>query len=75
MRMKQEHDPIERLAFHLITDRNLASTIANEGLTHEQLSLPTKKYLGEFTMVFARAELLTVPLSPRQSSRWCPSVA
>jgi len=46
MKMKQEQDPIERLAFHLITYRDVALTIANDGLHCEQLSFSCEKYLG-----------------------------
>jgi hypothetical protein len=46
--MKKDQDPIERLAFHLITYRDVALNVANNGLTSEQLSFPIEKYLGEF---------------------------
>jgi hypothetical protein len=46
--MKKEQDPIERLAFHLITYRDVASSVANDGLRCEQLSFPIQKYLGKF---------------------------
>jgi hypothetical protein len=45
--MKKDQDPIERLAFHLITYRDVALNIANDGLRSEQLSFPIEKYLGK----------------------------
>ncbi|CAF1006016.1 unnamed protein product [Rotaria sp. Silwood1] len=44
--MKKDQDPIERFAFHLITSRDTAINIANDGLTCEQLSFSLDKYLG-----------------------------
>lgn len=46
LKMKKEQDPIERLAFHLITYRDVALTVANDGLRSEQLSFSCEKYLG-----------------------------
>jgi hypothetical protein len=48
--MKKDQDPIERLAFHLITYRDVALNVANDGLRCEQLSFPIDKYLGKFSM-------------------------
>ena len=45
--MKREQDPVERLAFHLVTYREEAVRIANNGLDSEQLSFQIEKYLGE----------------------------
>lgn len=45
--MKKEQDPVERLAFHLITYRDVALTVANDGLHCEQLSFSIEKYLGK----------------------------
>lgn len=49
IRMKKEQNPTERFAFHLIPSRTMALTIATEGLSSEQLTLPIEKYLGKFT--------------------------
>jgi hypothetical protein len=46
--MRKEQEPVERLAFHLITYRDEALKIANNGLNSEQLSFPIEKCLGEF---------------------------
>jgi hypothetical protein len=46
IKMKKEQDPIERLAFHLITYRDVAVNVANNGLNSEQLSFPIDRYLG-----------------------------
>jgi len=46
IKMKKDQDPIERLAFHLITYRDVALNVANDGLRCEQLSFPIEKYLG-----------------------------
>ena len=46
--MKQEHNPIERLAFHLIPSRDIALQIATDGLRCEQLSFSIDNYLGKF---------------------------
>jgi hypothetical protein len=50
IKMKKDQDPIERLAFHLITYRDVALNVANDGLRCEQLSFPIDKYLGKFFM-------------------------
>ena len=47
IKMKKDHDPVERLAFHLIVYRDDAVEIAKNGLRCDQLGLPIKKYLGE----------------------------
>ena len=47
MKMKKDHDPVERLAFHLIVYRDEAVKIAKNGLRCDQLTLPIKKYLGK----------------------------
>ncbi|CAF1486170.1 unnamed protein product [Adineta ricciae] len=46
LKMKKEQDPIERLAFHLVTYRDVATNIASDGLNCGQLSFPIEKYLG-----------------------------
>ena len=46
LKMKKEQDPIERLAFHLVTYRDVAANVASDGLNCEQLSFPIEKYLG-----------------------------
>lgn len=45
--MKKDKEPMERLAFHLVSNRDVALTIAKEGLRCKQLSLKIDKYLGE----------------------------
>ena len=45
--MKKDQDPIERLVFHLVPSRDVALTIAKEGLSCEQLSFKVDTYLGE----------------------------
>jgi hypothetical protein len=45
--MKKDQEPIERLAFHLITYRDVAVNVANDGLRSEQLSFSIEKYLGK----------------------------
>ncbi len=52
IKMKKEQDPIERLAFHLITYRDVAVNVANNGLNSEQLSFPIDRYLGEISLFF-----------------------
>ena len=47
IKMKKDQDPIERLAFHLITYRGVAVNVANNGLASEELTFPIDKYLGE----------------------------
>ena len=51
IQMKKEHDPTERFAFHLITSREMALSIANDGLACEQLTFPIEKYLGKFSEI------------------------
>lgn len=46
--MKKEQDPVERLAFHLVSSRDVALSIANDGLSCEQLSFSLDKYLGNY---------------------------
>ncbi|CAF4672940.1 unnamed protein product [Rotaria sp. Silwood1] len=46
IKMKKDHDPIERLGFHLIAYRDIALNVANNGLHCEQLSFTIEKYLG-----------------------------
>ncbi|CAF1260744.1 unnamed protein product [Adineta steineri] len=46
IKMKKDQDPIERLAFHLITYRDVALNVANNGIQCEQLSFPIDKHLG-----------------------------
>ena len=48
--MKKEQDPVERFAFHLIKSRDIALTIATDGLTCEQLTFSIDKYLGKFIL-------------------------
>lgn len=45
-KLKKEQEPIERLAFQLIVQRDAALPIATGGLSCEQLSLSSEKYLG-----------------------------
>jgi hypothetical protein len=56
--MKKDQDPIERLAFHLITYRDVASSVANDGLRCEQLSFPIQKYLGNLFKIFNKSNFL-----------------
>jgi hypothetical protein len=49
--MKKDHDLTERFAFHLITSKDIALNIANDGLSCEQLSFSIDKYLGIFTVL------------------------
>ena len=49
IKMKKDQDVIERLAFHLITYRDVAINVATNGLSSDQLSFPIDKYLGELT--------------------------
>lgn len=51
--MKKEQDPVERLAFHLVTQRSVAITLANEGIHCEQLSFAIDKSLGESSELFS----------------------
>ncbi|CAM4812404.1 unnamed protein product [Rotaria magnacalcarata] len=46
MTMKKDQDPIERFGFHLITYRDVALNVANNGVQCEQLFFPVEKYLG-----------------------------
>ncbi|CAF4701901.1 unnamed protein product [Rotaria socialis] len=46
MKMKKDQDPIERFGFHLITYRDVALNVANNGVQCEQLFFPIEKYLG-----------------------------
>ncbi len=48
VKMKKDQDPIERLAFHLITYRDVALNVANNGLMSDQLTFSIDKYLGKF---------------------------
>lgn len=48
IKMKKDQDVTERLAFHLITYRGVATNVATNGLSSEQLSFPIDKYLGEY---------------------------
>lgn len=50
--MKKEHEIVERLAFHIVLDRHVASQIANDGLKCDQLSMPIDAYLGVITCCF-----------------------
>ncbi|UJR13818.1 hypothetical protein I4U23_000829 [Adineta vaga] len=46
LEMKKSQDQIERFAFHLVSSRDIAMNIANDGLSCEQLTFPIDKYLG-----------------------------
>ncbi|CAF4014095.1 unnamed protein product, partial [Rotaria magnacalcarata] len=46
IQMKKTQDSTERFAFHLITSRDSALNIANDGLMCEQLSFSIDQYLG-----------------------------
>ncbi|CAM4853860.1 unnamed protein product [Rotaria socialis] len=46
IQMKKTQDSTERFAFHLITSRDSALSIANDGLMCEQLSFSIDQYLG-----------------------------
>lgn len=48
IKMKKDQDITERFAFHLVSSRDTALNIANDGLSCEQLSFTIDKYLGKF---------------------------